>query len=74
MSEHPTSFGFGFAPIKQEGSTIVVDPSHIGTADANVNPVKTTYVERRVPAYLEDEANALIDAWLRIKGYDPEKI
>jgi hypothetical protein len=65
------NYGFGFAPIKQEGSPIVVDPSHIGTAKPGV---ETTYVERRVPSYLEDEAHAVIDAWLRIKGYDPESI
>jgi hypothetical protein len=36
--------------------------------------VKTTYVERRVPEALEDEAHELIDNWLKSKGYDPEEI
>jgi len=33
-----------------------------------------TYVERRVPEELEDEAHEIIDNWLKSKGYDPEEL
>jgi len=33
-----------------------------------------TYVERRVPEELEDEAHEIIDNWLKSKGYDPEDL
>jgi len=36
--------------------------------------VETTYVERRVPIELEEEAHTLIDNWLKSKGFDPEEI
>jgi hypothetical protein len=36
--------------------------------------IDTTYVERRVPTELEDEAHELIDNWLRAKGFDPEDL
>jgi hypothetical protein len=51
-------------------------PYHPGYEDAAMGAsfVETTYVERRVPEHLEDEAHDLIDNWLRSKGYDPEAI
>lgn len=51
-------------------------PYNPGYEDAAMGAafVETTYVERRVPEDLEDEAHELIDNWLRSKGYDPEKI
>lgn len=39
-----------------------------------IQHVETTYVERRVPEDLEDEAHEVIDKWLRSKGYNPESI
>ena len=39
-----------------------------------IKECETTYVERRVPIELEDEAHKLIDTWLVSKGYDPEEI
>ena len=39
-----------------------------------ITECETTYVERRVPEQLEAEAQALIDAWLVSKGYDPKEI
>ena len=36
--------------------------------------VETVYVERRVPAQLENQAHKLIDSMLRVNGYDPEEI
>jgi hypothetical protein len=68
---------FGKAQPKAEGAPVKFD---IG--DMNVSfPVwpefenpETTYVERRVPVQLEDEAHELIDTWLKSKGYDPEEI
>jgi hypothetical protein len=68
---------FGKAISKGEGQAAKFD-----MADMNVTfPVKpefenpdTTYVERRVPIGLEDEANKLIDNWLKSKGFDPEEI
>jgi len=35
---------------------------------------ETTYVERRVPIELEDEAHDIIDEWLKSKGFDPDTI
>ena len=64
---------------KQEGTAIAFD---IGDLNLDLYPVMKrlsesidyTYVERRVPEELEDEAHELIDNWLKSKGYDPEKI
>ena len=36
--------------------------------------VETTYVERRVPVFLEDAAHKLTDQFLCDHGYDPEEI
>ena len=68
---------FGKATPKGEGQAVKFD-----MADMNVNfPVKpefqnpdTTYVERRVPVKLEDEAHELLDNWLKSKGFDPREI
>ena len=50
-------------------------------AKKSLGPVKpefqnpdTTYVERRVPVELEDEAHELLDNWLKSKGFDPREI
>ena len=64
--------GFGDAPRKTEGMGIKFDAD-----DPDVeyeNECETTYVERRVPIELEDEAHTLIDNWLKEKGIDPEEI
>lgn len=42
--------------------------------DAYESEPETTYVERRVPVELEDEAHELIDNWLKTKGFDPREI
>ena len=69
---------FGKAMPKGEGQVVKFD-----LEDMNVTfPVRgeyrfesdTTYVERRVPKELEDEAHDLIDNWLKSKGFDPEEI
>ena len=68
---------FGKAIPKGEGQSVKFD-----MADMNVTfPVKhefqnpdTTYVERRVPVGLEDEAHELLDNWLKSKGFDPDEI
>lgn len=69
---------FGKAVPKGEGQYVKFD-----MADMNVTfPVReeyrfqsdTTYVERRVPKELEDEAHDLIDNWLKSKGLDPDEI
>ena len=68
---------FGKAQPKAEGTTVAFD-----AGDMNVNMSEFskftnkdyTYVERRIPEELEDEAHELIDNWLRSKGYDPEAI
>ena len=69
---------FGESSPKKEGEQVSFD-----MADMNVTfPVReeyrfesdTTYVERRVPEELEDEAHELIDNWLKSKGYNPEEI
>ena len=62
--------GFGLAPIKQEGATAPFD--HFPRT--SVSDVETTYVERRVPKRLADEAEVLIDAWLISRGFDPKEI
>jgi len=66
--------GFGDAPIKGEGQSL---NNTYGFAEDYVPPPpkhETTYVERRIPEHLEDEAHTLIDNWLISKGYDPEEI
>jgi len=69
---------FGKAIPKGEGQSVKFD-----MADMNGTfPVReeyrfqsdTTYVERRVPKELEDEAHDLIDSWLKSKGFDPDEI
>lgn len=62
---------------KREGSAVAFD---IG--DMNIEMLSFskgsntdyTYVERRVPVDLEDEAHEVIDAWLKSKGYDVEDL
>jgi hypothetical protein len=64
---------------KQEGAELVFD---IGDMNLDNYPIMKaisesidyTYVERRVPEHLEDEAHELIDNWLKSKGYDSEAI
>ena len=68
---------FGKATPKGEGQAVKFD-----MADINVTfPVRpefqnpeTTYVERRVPVELENEAHELLDNWLKSKGFDPREI
>ena len=70
---------FGKAQPKAEGTTVAFDA---GDLNLELYPVMKrlsesisyTYVERRIPEELEDEAHELIDNWLRSKGYDPEAI
>ena len=59
---------FGAAPIKRQGQPVYPD---IGGKDQEI---ETTYVERRVPVHLKDEAHKLIDDWLIQKGFDPEEM
>ena len=64
---------------KREGDAVKFD---IGDMNLELYPrmkelsesIDYTYVERRVPEELEDEAHDLIDNWLKSKGYDPEEI
>ena len=60
---------FGDAPRKMEGQPVWPTDD-----DEEYDGIETTYVERRVPVELEDEAHALIDNWLKEKGFDPEEI
>jgi hypothetical protein len=56
---------FGLARIKKEGDFI----SHDGLrSEAPIGP-PSTWVERRVPEHLADEANYLIDALLERNFY-----
>lgn len=63
---------FGKAIPKGEGQEVWFDNEMKTTFKSN--EVETTYVERRVPEHLEDEAHAVIDAWLKSKGYDAEEL
>ena len=66
--------GFGDAPIKAEGSSI---NTLYGFEEDYVPPppkYQTTYVERRVPVELEEEAHKLLDTWLAAHGYDLEEL
>lgn len=64
---------------KKEGEMVKFD---IGDLNLDNYPImkaisesiEYTYVERRVPEELEDEAHELIDNWLKSKGYDPETL
>lgn len=65
---------FGLAPIKGEGQSL---NTVYGFAEDYVPPppkYETTYVERRVPVELENEAHKLLDTWLKSKGYDLEHL
>ena len=66
------SNGFGNAPIRMEGMGIKYDEN--APDEVYKNECDTTYVERRVPRELEDEAHILIDNWLKSKGFDSEEI
>ena len=62
---------------KREGEPVAFDIGDLNismTAFSEGSNPDYTYVERRVPEELEDEAHELIDNWLRSKGYDPEAI
>ena len=61
---------FGDAPIKGEGMMVDYGDWGIPTKPE----VETVYVERRVPAHLEDKAHWLIDTFLTSEGYDPEQM
>jgi hypothetical protein len=65
---------FGDAPVKTEGRSVNVMYGFPEDYHPEPPAVETTYVERRVPTQLEDEAHELIDTWLKSKGYDPEEI
>jgi hypothetical protein len=70
---------FGESQPKREGEPVAFD---IGDLNLDLYPnmkalsesIDYTYVERRVPEELEDEAHELIDNWLKSKGYDPEEL
>ena len=64
---------------KPEGQPVVFDIADLNLDNypimkAKSESIEYTYVERRVPEELEDEAHKLIDNWLKSKGYDPEEI
>ena len=61
---------FGSAPIKAEGAAVYTDEELAPYKEQ----IETVYVERRVPAHLEEEAHAAIDRFLARKGYDPETL
>ena len=61
---------FGAAPLKAEGAAVYTDEE----LAPYKGQVETVYVERRVPAQLENQAHKLIDSMLRVNGYDPEEI
>lgn len=61
---------FGLAPIKQEGMSCPVDKRQAG--DPTPPLLKSTYVERRVPQWLESNAHLVIDELLRKHGINPE--
>ena len=60
---------------KPEGQPVVFDIADLNLDNYPIMKAKSesidyTYVERRVPEELEDEAHELIDNWLKSKGYD----
>ena len=64
---------------KKEGEPFVFDIADLNLDNYPVmkaisESIDYTYVERRVPEELEDEAHELIDNWLKLKGYDSEEI
>ena len=71
---------FGKAVPKPEGGAVAFDIADMNVSFpvspefANQAEPETTYVERRVPVELEDEAHELIDSWLKAKGFDPDEI
>jgi len=71
---------FGDAPIKGEGAAVQFDMGDLNVSfpvryeHLYENEIETNYVERRIPVGLEEEANTLIDNWLKSKGFDPEEI
>ena len=58
------------APIKGEG--MLVD--YCEGIKPTKRQVETTYVERRVPVFLEDAAHKMFDKFLADHGYDSEEI
>jgi len=65
---------FGDAPIKGEGQSLNLAYGFSEDYKPSKPEVETTYVERRVPIKLEEEAHTLIDNWLKSKGFDPKEI
>lgn len=63
---------FGSAVMKAEGVGVKFDAD--AADEVYDHEPETTYVERRVPVELEDEAHELLDNWLKTKGFDPEEI
>ena len=59
---------FELAPVKGEGQPV------FDFTPPQTTEVETTYVERRVPVFLEEAAHKLIDKFLADHGYDPEVI
>jgi hypothetical protein len=67
---------FDLTPVKGEGQPVSFGVSTMTTVIPNTQKVGTltTYIERRVPVFLEDAAHKLIDKFLADHGYDPEAI
>lgn len=61
---------FGMVAAKREGDLVQYDngSSHKNDPDRPV----TSYVERCVPAHLEDEIHKLITEFLKSRGYDSD--
>ena len=70
---------FGKAQPKPEGQTVSFDVGDLNLDNYPImkaisESIEYTYVERRVPEELEDEAHELINNWLKSKGFDPDEI
>ena len=65
---------FGDSPVKGEGQSLNEQYGFPERYVPKPPKISTTYIERRVPIELEDDAHKLIDDWLKSKGFDPRTI
>lgn len=67
---------FPDAPMKREGEPVSFGLNAMSAVIPNNQKVGvlTTYIERRVPVFLEEAAHKMFDKFLDDHGYDPEAL
>ena len=65
---------FGLAPVHKEGEPVWNEEAWLVNGKKFEPKYDYTYVERRIPCELEDEAHEVLDKWLISRGIDLEEL